>query len=336
LIELLVVIAIIAVLVALLLPAVQQAREAARRSQCRNNLKQIGLAMQGYHETYNTFPADGIWAYNPSGAGVGLGARAPRNYSWIAAVLPQLDQVPLYEAINFDLPAWNQQILGKPLQEVKLPNLICPSDAGFGNTLPQGIAYQSYAVAQGWDWWVRPGDTRLVGIFGTGQHTSISGIADGTSNTVLAAEADSTNKCCGGQFNGANTRDRVANERVFRTTLLATHVDSSAASAAGGHSPAKTPNWVYPFPDGANPSGWFRGAPYAYSPSFIAAYQPNSEWPGPSSYHVGGVHAVMADGQVRFISNQISHNTNWTLSVWQALISINGANAQQDTNGVLE
>src|SRR5262245_60462030 len=96
LIELLVVIAVIAILVSLLLPAVQQAREAARRTQCRNNLKQIGLALHNYHTACNMFPP-----------GYVAGAPYPattNGWSWCAQILPHLDQTPLYEKINFQLP----------------------------------------------------------------------------------------------------------------------------------------------------------------------------------------------------------------------------------------
>src|SRR4051812_6730319 len=88
LIELLVVIAIIAVLIALLLPAVQQAREAARRSQCKNNLKQIGLALHNYHDTANTLPPG--WIGDPTGSNAG------NRWGWGTMILPYLDQAPLY------------------------------------------------------------------------------------------------------------------------------------------------------------------------------------------------------------------------------------------------
>ena len=101
LIELLVVIAIIAVLVALLLPAVQQAREAARRSTCKNNLKQLGLALHNYHEQGNMLPLHRV----ARGANTTLPGTNPAvmtgNISWIAMILPQLDQSPLYNSINF-------------------------------------------------------------------------------------------------------------------------------------------------------------------------------------------------------------------------------------------
>ncbi|MDB5338411.1 MAG: hypothetical protein JWN70_4030, partial [Planctomycetaceae bacterium] len=90
LIELLVVIAIIAVLIALLLPAVQQAREAARRSQCKNNLKQLGLALHNYHDTYGVFP----YAQTPCCSG---------GHTWVEMLLPFMDQAPMYNQINFNL-----------------------------------------------------------------------------------------------------------------------------------------------------------------------------------------------------------------------------------------
>ncbi|MCA9089676.1 MAG: DUF1559 domain-containing protein [Planctomycetaceae bacterium] len=103
LIELLVVIAIIAILIALLLPAVQQAREAARRSQCKNNLKQLGLALHNYHDTFNTFPPGGVSALansncNPTGGSEPANQGAP----WTVLVLPYVDEAPRYNSFNFD------------------------------------------------------------------------------------------------------------------------------------------------------------------------------------------------------------------------------------------
>src|SRR5512135_2886366 len=105
LIELLVVIAIIAVLVALLLPAVQQAREAARRSQCKNNLKQIGLALHNYHDIANRFPAAIIGSGRANAQTApprGVGPTVVNTTGWVA-MLPQLDQAPLYNNYNFSI-----------------------------------------------------------------------------------------------------------------------------------------------------------------------------------------------------------------------------------------
>jgi prepilin-type N-terminal cleavage/methylation domain-containing protein len=104
LIELLVVIAIIAVLIALLLPAVQQAREAARRTQCRNNLKQMGLALHNYHDVFNRFPARRYGTTN-TGCSGNFCSNSGRITAWIA-MLPYIDQAPLYNAIQAGDPTW--------------------------------------------------------------------------------------------------------------------------------------------------------------------------------------------------------------------------------------
>ncbi len=153
LIELLVVIAIIAVLIALLLPAVQQAREAARRSQCKNNLKQYGLALQNYHDTFNMFPI----------GGAGLRNNLPR-ISWQVRLLPYLEQAPLYNELDLSgkLPATSYngtnagivayQILNSGLQfrQINLPFTLCPSDS---NTEARSSwAQGSYGGSMGSQW----------------------------------------------------------------------------------------------------------------------------------------------------------------------------------------
>ena len=113
LVELLVVIAIIGVLVGVLLPAVQAAREAARRMSCTNNLKQIGLGLHNYHDTYKTFPPDGIWhgnARNVAGVG-GTGAGSTvRSYTWITLILPFIERIQLIDM--------REQVVDVPPQEV--------------------------------------------------------------------------------------------------------------------------------------------------------------------------------------------------------------------------
>jgi prepilin-type N-terminal cleavage/methylation domain-containing protein len=120
LIELLVVIAIIAVLIALLLPAVQAAREAARRIQCVSNLKQIGIALHGYHDSYNTFPAGGWIAI------FGQPLTNNMNMGWSASVLPWLEQNPLYGGLNFSYP-YNIAVNSTAAYTV-LQVYLCPSE----------------------------------------------------------------------------------------------------------------------------------------------------------------------------------------------------------------
>ena len=129
LIELLVVIAIIAILIALLLPAVQQAREAARRTQCKNNMKQIGLALHNYHDTHGSFPmAFSQWSWN----GLSFPVDQAPTFNYHVYILPFIDQAPLYNQLNFSVSsrvAPNAQFAG-----LIIPAFQCPSDPIAGIT----------------------------------------------------------------------------------------------------------------------------------------------------------------------------------------------------------
>jgi prepilin-type N-terminal cleavage/methylation domain-containing protein/prepilin-type processing-associated H-X9-DG protein len=195
LIELLVVIAIIAVLIALLLPAVQSAREAARRTQCVNNLKQMGLALHNYHDALLIFPPGYI-------AGVpfkdGETDTAP-GWSWASMILPQLDQSPLYSSLNVWLPI--QAPANTTGVRTNLSAFLCPSDQilgttfpvtdGFGNTVAT-VAPSSYAGCAGND----AADVALGlnndgsgnGLFYRNSAVRIAAVVDGTSQTVLLLE----------------------------------------------------------------------------------------------------------------------------------------------------
>ena len=154
LIELLVVIAIIAVLIALLLPAVQSAREAARRIQCTNNLKQLGLALHNYHDAVQVFPPGYVAARRFFDAETDTGP----GWSWASMILPQLDQGPLFSAINFSLPV--QAPANATAARTNVAGFLCPSDQfqestfpvtdGLGNTVAT-VAATSYAASTGDD-----------------------------------------------------------------------------------------------------------------------------------------------------------------------------------------
>src|SRR5262249_44823850 len=147
LIELLVVIAIIAVLVSTLLPAVQQAREAARRSQCKNNLKQMGLAFHNYHDAMNTFP----YAYLLTAPGLfGLPAGTPLNAnSWGLMLLPYLDQQPLYDQYNCNVAPINEAVaFGQPAAVIasNIAVISTPLTVFACPTTPNGITIYNAAV----------------------------------------------------------------------------------------------------------------------------------------------------------------------------------------------
>jgi prepilin-type N-terminal cleavage/methylation domain-containing protein len=140
LIELLVVIAIIAVLIGLLLPAVQAAREAARRAQCSNNLKQFGLAMHSYHSVQNTFPPGYITAIVNDAAAPETGP----GWGWGVMILNDLEQRPLYQSINFNL-----QITDPGSVTARMTNLsvfLCPSNVGSGPVIASSLTGTSFTT----------------------------------------------------------------------------------------------------------------------------------------------------------------------------------------------
>jgi len=293
LIELLVVIAIIAVLIALLLPAVQQAREAARRTQCKNNLKQLGLALHNYHDTHGVFPPEAVWGLGQPGSGTML----PRNHTWLAMILPQLEQTGLHQQINFSLPIWNQTLPdGTKVYSKQLSVLRCPSDGGFDSvSATHDMAVTNYAGSEGYDWWMR--DNEVLGnIFTLLGKVPISDIRDGTSNTVMVGEVTSFGYKNGGfNTNGTGVPRKGTAEAVFRPAFVATPYSDSQSTTGN----------KFPKPDGSGVnSDWnyFKNSPGQYKPTFITAWGINCDFEGVTSMHTGGVQVMMADGSVRFLS----------------------------------
>lgn len=185
LIELLVVIAIIAMLIALLLPAVQQAREAARRSQCKNNLKQIGLAFHNYHDTFNAFP-------NTEVGGTGALTRA----SAFAAILPHLDQAPLYNLYNFSLgnsDPPNLKVVSQRINVYLCPSAVIRRQVPIPGCDANDRAPGTYAVSSTS---IDPWGTTATGnphngaiVNAASGMTRMSSLVDGTSSTFLAGES---------------------------------------------------------------------------------------------------------------------------------------------------
>jgi len=174
LIELLVVIAIIAILIGLLVPAVQQVRNAAARTTCQNNLKQIGLAMHNYHDTYKKLPAG--WVTQRGGVAPNPG------WSWSLLILPFIDQQPLYNALNPDIVTPGGPPAASGAVVTSVSTFLCPADSGqttnsnFGN-----YATTNYVINR----WVLGPDVN-----NNPTNMTLIRITDGTSNTFLAGERD--------------------------------------------------------------------------------------------------------------------------------------------------
>ncbi|MBI1248508.1 DUF1559 domain-containing protein [bacterium] len=212
LVELLVVIAIIGVLIALLLPAVQQAREAARRSQCINNLKQMGLSAQNFHDTFLKFPAALYNTTNGYAPNMDLNDVGP---NWAVKLLPFFEQNALYEVFNVNENAsttatkWNMNATlanGQLARSQQMEAMICPSDAASGglynctasSSIGNGWGRGNYAANGGWGTWWSTGQTGTPngysksigrdGVFTVNKGKNMSAVTDGTSNTSLFDE----------------------------------------------------------------------------------------------------------------------------------------------------
>ncbi len=309
LIELLVVIAIIAVLIALLLPAVQQAREAARRSQCKNNLKQLGLALHNYHDVFNTFVArKGGSDWN--GANNNSGNRQRR--SGLIPLMPYLDQAPLYNTIAAGDAAVGQGgpcgWCGWTAWDVVVPALLCPSDPG-SNELRKVTNYV-FSVGDTITNYRDSQNTR--GMFSFRRCHGVRDALDGTSNTILMSEIN---------------RPKTAryDNLGFSTTVRKDEGVAEGFASIGtnpGQCLAALTNGFYTTPAVVKNRGG--GNAWDGQPEYVGfntVMPPN----GPScvnmgtsccgdspdgvlsarSRHTGGVQCLMGDGAVRFISENI-------------------------------
>jgi prepilin-type N-terminal cleavage/methylation domain-containing protein/prepilin-type processing-associated H-X9-DG protein len=345
LIELLVVIAIIGVLIALLLPAVQAAREAARRSQCVNNLKQLGLAVHNYEGQNKVFPLSTMY---PASANISWGW----SYGWPIALAPQLEQTVMFNAFNFSSGLFgnsataNFASLGNTtVAYMQLAVLICPSDgtrkapnAPYGATnyvgnmsgpgcienmtgtiVPNGAFINGWADAQN---------------FGP---VDIASIRDGTSNTALFSE-----RLLGINGGPAVRLDSVDSKRAIYVTNQGGSFHSGAAGALlflGGCKslPGATMSGNSTLGNMSSSNGLYWVAAYPWHvvvncythlgpPNSTSCYNPATEVYGswlsyggpshsnpPSSNHPGGVNVGFADGSVRFIKDTVNTQSWWAL-----------------------
>ncbi len=297
LIELLVVIAIIAILIALLLPAVQQAREAARRSTCKNNLKQLGLALHNYLDTHRVFPPGNI----------GRCTTPDLNSSGLVMLLPFIDQAPLYNQFNFNGTMYTWEVSGcnsgligthaddpstngnlAPVQEV-LPAFLCPTDPnptrippGQGcyaptslDTTHSGAGRTNYDFISNITNWQNCAEWNSIGLstramFGDNSFCSVRDVIDGTSNTIAMAETTRSVR------NGNSTAWGYRGHVMLGISLQHRGINIFAAGEAGT---GKLDSWGYA-----------------------------------GSLHRGGIHILMGDGAVRFLSENIDTTTRINLS----------------------
>lgn len=348
LIELLVVIAILGVLVALLLPAIQQAREAARRTQCLNHLKQLGLALHNYESSHAVLPSSSIagWLFNKVDF---------RRWSVHSQLVPYLEQDAIYVGINFDFrPEWqgNTTITFRLVEQ-----FLCPSDPKarngrkdefvdqFGDVAGEGRVWGSnYGFTMG-DWyvWGGMGPNPLVlkdtprSAFYPNSSVKISAFTDGTSKTLVASEVKTFQNLIRDCENGP-----------YGLAFVTSVVDVPSPSLDPANlSPA--PN---PYVSGcevrisSNHTQWFDGS--VHHTGMTTAWQPNRPTTrlvsgvahdfdvtgrreqrgekGPTfagitarSYHAGGVHCLFGDGSARFVSSNVDG------LVWRAAGTIAGS-----------
>jgi prepilin-type N-terminal cleavage/methylation domain-containing protein len=319
LIETLVVTALVALLMALFLPAVQSAREAARRGQCMNNLKQVGLALHAYHADYNCFPyetLEGRSSFTASGIS--------ESYSALSRMLPYLDQQPLYSALNFEVEMYpgptTPHLNNVTVFETAISSFLCPSDGG--SPMERGT---NYRVSSGIG--PAPNTTAESPDGGTGFFNLVvtlraGSFTDGLSHTVAYSERLRGSGSDRGTGKGVAERDfgdlgistnpspyerdadyalgwcEVAAVTAFPLSTRAGYTWLISRRETTTYCHAQEPNG--PIPDA------IPGAPVAWG---IATAR---------GWHHGGVNAVMADGSGRFVNDRIPR------SVWRALGSRNG------------
>lgn len=298
LIELLVVIAIISVLIALLLPAVQQAREAARRVQCVNNLKQLGLALHNYHDSYNMLPSMNLFVPGS-------------QYSVLGQILPYLDQTPMANALNFNMVYSDPSNMTVLMSTIN--TFLCPSD--FPNTMPQmggatnymgdmgsGIAFLT-TMGQ------PPNFPAPNGVFYQDSNTTFASIIDGLSSTGFFSER---------VLDDASMSQVHPLSDVFMGFTNPMTPDQALIQCRAIN--------IYNL---ANQAPVFMGMPWLLGqhifqhvspPDDLSCgfFIPNRSTMPPSSRHPGGVNLLLGDGSVRFIKKSIN------LIVWRGLGTRNG------------
>jgi prepilin-type N-terminal cleavage/methylation domain-containing protein len=300
LVELLVVIAIIGVLVALLLPAVQAAREAARRTHCTNNLKQIGLAHHNYHDTFGGFPPPSIRFNIP-----GVSSWQTQHLSWAARILPFVEQQQVYDQIEWAiLQSWNTEP-GATLRGIEMPMYRCPSDRR-DIRVNSAWAPINYVVCTGADdrlnFHNNSINNRTYGMFRENRSSTFADIKDGSSNTLMASEC------------------------IINFPFVCRGSCTYASCITGTDGVTRTSN-----EEGGRGYSWYRGyAGWDYGFNTVLPINDkltrNHECMSGSqqgayaarSHHPGGVLVVMGDASVKFASETM------TIEIWRAASTVDG------------
>ena len=277
-------IAIIAVLVALLLPAVQQAREAAPRSACKNNLKQLGLAMHNYHDVHSVFPYASTYGIN-------------RRHTWVEYIMPFVDQAPLYNQIDFnfeniDVPSGNRALIENKF----FAFVTCPSSPFAGEGKPLSLAWfseMSFAT-QPLHYVVSAGPFRPDGV---------------TPDCVLEPSfciTEAVTRWNVSHLHGNSRHPGVFAARGSTNTNFAKISDGTSNTFLMGERNAELCNWGGAFSEN------FPGAFTGQKPNSPTQNTNSGDYRrncGFSSHHTGGLHMCMADGSVQFVSENIDFET---------------------------
>lgn len=320
LVELLVVIAIIGILVGLLLPAVQAAREAARRMSCSNNLKQLGLALLNYENTYRSFPS------RSNGTQTGPMHNGGRR-SGIIGMLPFFEQTAFFDRIQAGDPLATPPILpGGPvpwypvgtgpgettMYVQRFGTLQCPSDPSSPDQMDGGRGINNYAFCSG-DTLISVGTTGS-GMFFRFRTVRLKDVTDGLSNTIAMSE-----RVAAAFTPGQRTSPTIREASLMNVVLLGAgnpancRAAAAAASAGGRYLPSASPNLKGRFSsiwmDGQVENVGFNTVLGPNSPSCVSGNNPGSDSQhavlSASSQHPGGVQVVLVDGSVRFVSENI-------------------------------
>lgn len=306
LIELLVVIAIIAVLIALLLPAVQQARESARRSQCKNNLKQIGLALHNYHDTHKALPPGSIVVLNAAQT-----TANGHGWTWVASILPYVDQATLYNAIQGPDGMGNEQgdqNTGKPLvlKTTILSLFWCPSQQDVKNGAQKnGYQPSNYNGNMG---------TRI----GDGSDDCLSGSVVTIPDMLTKPWGCMNGNGVFHMSSGVRFRDITDG---LSTTIFVSEVPDTGGDAIGLFGAGCDRRLIFSNGADANPPDEMT--------EYLIAAESNDPINGGAeeaagSWHVGGAHFLMGDGSVKFLSQ------NMSMTIYQAVSTRAGSETVGD------